>query len=407
MFSGQKTFFFIHQNMPAQFVHLVRYLAGKGHNVYYITASHKAEMPGVVRVAYKAPEPAGDTVTGPLRPMVDSFAYGLKAVRALEALRDRDIRPDIIIGHTGWGEMLFVREVFPDVPVVGYFEFFFRVSGTDVGFDPEYPPGPHIGFTLTMRNMVLHSGIELCDAGVTPTRWQWSTFPQSIRSRLTVLHEGVDTEAVRRLEGAAFELPDGRVLTQADKVVTYVARKLEPYRGFPSFMRAIPEILERNPEAHVVLVGGESVSYGKSLPDGETYRQRMEKEVAIDPARVHFVGQLPYKRYLQLLHVSSAHVYLTYPFVLSWSLVESMAAECLIIGSRTAPVEEVITDGQNGLLVDFFSPADIAEKVTRAVQRPRDFLGLRAAARRFAVEHFDLKTVTLPAHLALIRDVMG
>jgi glycosyltransferase involved in cell wall biosynthesis len=191
---------------------------------------------------------------------------------------------------------------------------------------------------------------------------------------------------------ARFALPDGRTLAAGDPVVTYVARNLEPYRGFHVFMRALPEILARRRDAQVVIVGGDAVSYGKPPPGGGTWRARMLAELGdrIDPSRVHFTGKLPYERYVQLLQVSAAHVYLTYPFVLSWSMLEAMAAGCLLVGSATGPVTEVVADGRNGLLVDFFDRGGIADAVTWALDHPAEAAALRAAARATAVERYAL-----------------
>jgi glycosyltransferase involved in cell wall biosynthesis len=241
---------------------------------------------------------------------------------------------------------------------------------------------------------------------VTPTVWQWSGFPEIHRPRITVLHEGIDTSLVRPNDEARFELADGRALTKADEVITYVARNLEPYRGFHVYMRAVAELCRRRPNAQFLIVGGDEVSYGGKLPDGQSYKQKALAEVKIDEARVHFLGRVPYGKFLSLLQVSSAHVYLTYPFILSWSLVESMAAGCLVVASRTAPVEEVITDRRNGRLVDFFDPVGIAETVTGVLDAPDHHAPLRKAARDTAVQHFDLNAVTLPRHMALIRDLL-
>lgn len=225
---------------------------------------------------------------------------------------------------------------------------------------------------------------------------------------LQVVHEGIDTRIVAPNSHARLRLPDSELeLTADDEVVTYAARNLEPYRGFPSFMRSLPVILAARPKAHVVIVGGDSTSYGPDLPDGQTFRGKLLAEIGdeIDVSRVHFLGKVPYPTYLAVLHISSVHVYLTYPFVLSWSMLEAMSAGCLIVGSRTAPVEEVINDQENGLLVDFFSSAKIAERVIDVLNDPRAYDGIRQAARRTIVESYDLKSVCLPEQLRLMEMV--
>jgi glycosyltransferase involved in cell wall biosynthesis len=234
-----------------------------------------------------------------------------------------------------------------------------------------------------------------------PTRWQQRQFPAPYASRLNVVHDGIDTDLASPLQNENRK--------EEEELVTYVARNLEPYRGFHVFMRAIPHLQRLRPRAKIVIVGGDEVSYSPRLPAGETYRARLLRELdgRIDLSRVRFLGKIPYAEYLALLRRSSVHVYLTYPFVLSWSLLEAMACGCLVVGSRTAPVEEVIADGENGLLVDFFSPEQIAARVDHALSRQNDLSHLRDKARKSVVERFDLKRVCLPAQLSLVERLMG
>jgi glycosyltransferase involved in cell wall biosynthesis len=225
---------------------------------------------------------------------------------------------------------------------------------------------------------------------------------------LRVVHEGIDTAVARPDAAARWVLADRNVeLKAGDEIVTYVARNLEPYRGFPSFMRALPQILAKRPNAHVIIIGGDEVSYGTRLPPGQTHRQRMIAELGdgLDLTRVHFVGRIPHPALITALQLSRVHVYLTYPFVLSWSLLEAMAAGCLVVGSRTPPVEEVIRHGSNGLLVDFFSPQEIADHVVAALEDGPAFAPLRQHARETIVSRYDLRSVCLPAQLRLLESL--
>ena len=225
---------------------------------------------------------------------------------------------------------------------------------------------------------------------------------------LRIIHDGIDTALVQPNPAATLTAPaaDGTLvsLQAGDEIVTYVARNLEPYRGFPSFMRSLPKVLGARPQARILIVGGDEVSYGTAPGDGRTWRQQLlgELQGSLDLSRVHFLGRVPYPLFLKVLQVSAAHVYLTYPFVLSWSMLEAMAAGCLVIGSRTAPVEEVIRDGENGLLVDFFKPEELAGKVIAALEAPGDFAAVRRNARQTVIEKYDLKRVCLPGQLNLI-----
>lgn len=401
---------FVHQNFPAQYRHLARHFAAQpGNRVYFLTQPNDVELPGVTKLAY--PKPTREAVgCHYLAFDVDqAVRTGAAAAAQCRTLRGEGVTPDIIIGHSGWGETLFIKDVYPDVPLLAYFEFFYHSYGVDIDFDPEFTSVFSDPSRLRMRNAVNLVAYDAADWGHTPTRWQRGLYPPEMRGRITAIHEGVDTDAVCPDPAAWIQLARGRRrLTRADEVITYVARNLEPYRGFHVFMRALPEILQRRPEAHVVIVGGDGVSYGHPAPPGTSYREMMLRELGdrIDLERVHFLGQVPYAAYLNLLRVSSAHVYLTYPFVLSWSFIEALAAGCLVIGSATPPVEEVLRHGENGLLVDFFSTREIADRIDEVLEHPDRMQRVRDAARETAVTRFDLSRRQLPRWERLIDDLL-
>lgn len=398
---SQPTIFFVHQNIPGQFRNLVPALVAAGYRVYFITNAPR-EMPGAVTVHYGI-----DADIATQAPEQAMFKYAQRAAKAMVMLgrAPHSVRPDVIVGHVSWGELLFVRDLYPDVPILGYFEWF-QSTGLFSDFDPSYEAGPDAPFVLRLKNIPNYVLGDTCTAGLTPTWFQHSGFPKAIQDKLTVIHDGVDTLTIRRPVRASLTLPDGRVLTQGDEVVTYVGRGLEPVRGFPTAIRAIGELCRMRPNCHFIIIGADKTSYGNPLPEGESYRQRLLAEVAIDESRVHFLGHVPYETFLKVLYISSAHIYLTYPFFLSWSMLEAMAAECLVIGSRTAPVEEVIVDGHNGLLVDFFDAPALAERVRAVLERPRDYDPLRMQARHTIHERYDLHGICLPRQKALIASLL-
>ena len=387
---------FIHQNFPGQYKHLAAHYAAKqgcevvgvGEKGNLLRA--KPQIPGVKLLAYDMPPLKGDSLQR-------AIARGKRVASGAARLRSAGFVPDVIFAHIGWGEALFLKDVFPEARILLYCEFFYRAKGADLGFDPEFPATPEKVLRLRLMNAPLLMSLDASDFGIAPTRWQRRQFSPVYQSRIAVVHDGIDTDAVR---------PGG---DPEDELVTYVARNLEPYRGFHVFMRAIPEIQRRRPKARIVVVGGDEVSYSPRLPPGETYRARMLRELEgrIDLSRVHFLGRIPYAQYLDVLHRSSVHVYLTYPFVLSWSLLEAMSAGCLVVGSRTPPVEEVMRDGENGLLVDFFSPEGIAERVDFALGRQKEMLSLRRKARETVVNRYDLKRLCLPAQARLVERLQG
>jgi glycosyltransferase involved in cell wall biosynthesis len=313
--------------------------------------------------------------------------------------------PDVMVAHPGWGESLFLKDKFPRAKLLTFCEFYYHGRGADVGFDPEDRADLDAMCLVRTQNAHLLLSLESSDRGVSPTEWQRSVHPAAFRPKISVIFDGIDTTTVRPDPQASFALPDGRLLTAADEVVTYVARDLEPYRGFRSFMRALPELLRRRPDAQVLIVGGDKVNYGLPAPGGRTWRETMLEQVdGIDLARVHFLGKIPYRRYLKLLQISSLHIYLTVPFVLSWSCVEALAVGCIVLASDTAPVREVIEDGGNGYLVDFFATQTIATRAAE-ILADRAWLGaIRERARNTVLRRYALETC-LPRQAELVTSL--
>jgi glycosyltransferase involved in cell wall biosynthesis len=407
---------FIHQNIPGQFKHLLLALCDDPANEVWAVAGEAGgkrarRLHSRLHVAsYQVPAPAVPGAAHPWLASLDAqVRRGHAVADVLRRLKGKGIVFDVVVAHPGWGEALFIKDVFPATPLLAYFEFFYSASGADVGFDPAFPARPGDGERLRVRNLVHLSALNACDTGLTPTAWQHSRLPHEYRSRVAILHEGVDIDAVRPAAGASFEW-NGRSFRGGEPIVTYVARNLEPYRGFHVFMRALPALLARHPTLQVLVVGGDQVSYGTPARHPQGWRAELTDELSrqgtsIDLSRVHFVGQLGHDDYLRVLQVSAAHVYLTYPFVLSWSMLEAMAAGCLIVGSDTAPVSEVLRDGVNGRLVNFFDHEQLVCVILEALCDPARHRALREAARATVVERFDLRRHCLPAALALVRCV--
>ncbi len=396
---------FVHQNFPGQFPHLAPALEARGHEVLALTDEHNKRASPVRTLRYKSPDKV--EVSTPLgRSYVENCARGLMAARGARALRDRrGYAPDLIVGHPGWGETLFLKEIWPDARLLVYAELMYRTRGHDVGFDPEFDTGDNARFSTVARSAHLIQGIVQADAAIAPTRYQAESFPPELRGKITVVHDGIDTGRVRPDPGASLNLPDGGVLRAGDEVLTYVSRSLEPYRGFHIFMRALPEVLRARPDAQVVVIGAEGVSYGGRPPGYDSWKPRILAELGdgIDLSRVHFLGRVPYDTYLSVLQVSRVHAYLTYPFVLSWSLTEAMSAGCNVVASATEPVQELIVDGENGRLVPFFDVPGWSAALIRALQGDPEADRLRRAARATIVNAYDLQTHCLPRQIELIE----
>ena len=398
---------FIHQNAPGQFLHLAPYLAADPLNEIVFLGERALQQPGRVRsVRYPAPKSAGSDTHPYLRRMEASVRRGQAVARACLVLREGGFTPDAVVAHSGWGETMFLRDVLPHTRVLAYCEMFYRSEGQDTGYVPELALDLDGRCRLRAWNADLLTSLETMDRGLSPTEWQRAQHPAAFRSRIAVVHEGVDIAEVRPSAAARFELPDGRVLTAEDEIVTFVARTLEPVRGFPVLLRALPELLRQRPAAQVLICGEDGVSYGSLAPGGRSWREVMQREVAVDARRVHFVGRLERPAYLALLQVSALHLYLSVPFVLSWSCIEALAAGCMVLASDTAPVREVIEDGVNGALTDARDPVAIARRAT-ALLAGREGLGsMRARARAAAVTRFDVRRC-LARQAQLVRDLIA
>jgi glycosyltransferase involved in cell wall biosynthesis len=394
---------FIHKDFPGQFKHIVRKLTSDGDQVVGIGQSCE---PGFESVRfYRCESPSLHSSAHPLAQEFDLAVQNGQTVADLcTHLKASGFRPDVMVGHTGWGATLFVKDVWPTTPLLGYFEFFYHLQACDIDFDPEFPPSPDRIQRLRTRNAINLVALEAADWGLTPTHWQHQRYPEHYRAKISVIHEGVDTDGVKPNPSARLYLAGGLSLGTQDSLITFCARSLEPHRGFHTFMRALPRILHRLPKARVLIVGAEQVSYGSPPQGGNSWREQLIAELgdSIDLNRVHFLGWLPFRFYLTVLQISTVHVYLTYPFILSWSLLEALSAGCLVVGSRTAPVEEVVTHGINGYLVDFFDVEALAERVVAAVES-RAHESVRNAARASVIERYDLSRAALPAYLDILR----
>ncbi len=365
---------FIHQNFPGQYRHLAPVIAARpGARVVGLGERENISLPGVTHIRYPEPQGAGDKTHHYLRGMEASIRRAQNVARALVDLWSKGFRPDIICCHPGWGEGMFLPDIFPNAKLLHYCEFHFTTAGGDVGFNPAHKVELDEAARTRLLNLPQTPALEAMDWGVSPSHFQRARYPEVYRRKISVVHEGVNSEVATPLGPHHLKLPNGSVIKRGDEVITFVSRNLEPYRGFDVFMRALPEILARRPQAQVVLVGGEARGYGPKPADGRSWR---------------------------------AHVYLTYPYVLSWSMIEAMGCEALVIGSATPPVQEVIQHGVNGLLVPFFDTAALAETVVDALANPDRYEPIRKAARRTLLERYELQSICLPQQIKLFDAVL-
>ena len=395
---------FLHPNFPAQFRHLAATLGkNKKNQVMFGTNRREGQIEGVTKVLYEKSRTARAETHHYVRPLENAVLEGQAVYRLAQTLREKRFSPDIVYGHSGWGPTLFVKDIFPKAKLLCYFEWFYRAHGSDADFDPSDPLNADDEARIRIKNAPILIDLYSCDRGLSPTNWQRQQFPQEFHNKIKVHHDGIDINYFQPVPEAKLVLPRMNLdLSHVDELVTYVARGMEPYRGFPQLIETISILQKKRPNCHFVIVGKNRVAYGKSLPNGKTYKDAMLEKFPLDRNRVHFTGLLPYDEYLKVLQASSVHVYLTRPFVLSWSMLEALCTGCLIVASDTPPVKELIQDGVNGLLVDFFQPQEIAARVIEALDNPARMAHIKKRARETIVDKYDLAKL-LPQHLDWIQ----
>ncbi|MEL7491918.1 MAG: glycosyltransferase [Pseudomonadota bacterium] len=402
---------FVHQNYPAQYKNLLQWLIATGeHEIVFLTQKKGLGKPATHHIVEYEPDHRMEATAYPYSADFEKCcANGAKVVDICRNLEGQGFKPDIVMGHTGWGEMLFLKELWPEVPVLSYFEYFYTASGGAVGFDPEYPISDAMPFIMRARNAVNYLSLEGCDRGQTASHWQKSGYPEFFHDKVEVVHEGIRTDLCKPNAEASAEL--GRLerpVTRHDEIFTFVARNMEPVRGFHVFMRALPEILEARPNARAFIIGGDKVSYGRQLPEGQSYRGIVERELGdkIDWSRVHFLGQVPYDVFVAVMQLSRCHVYLTVPFVPSWSMLEAMSVGATVVASDVAPVREFIEDKKTGFLVDFLRPNQLSERVIDVLSHETNYHELGNAARDHICDHFDFHSVALGRQLNVMNSLL-
>lgn len=395
-------FLFSHRNFPAQFRHILIALSKDPCNeIVFITGTkNDVQIPRVKKYEYKLKREVPENCHRYLKTIEESVIHGQAAAEIAIKLKKQGFVPDVIYAHP-WGNSLYFKDIFPNTPLINFCEWFYDTNSSEMMFCGEPISDDKKAKTRTMNAQLLLDMVA-CDKGICPTHWQKSQFPKEFHNKIEVLHDGIDTEYFVPNPDAVLKIPNTDIeLTAKDEVVTYATRGMEPYRGFPQFMEMAEKLLKRRPNVHIVIGGEDRVCYGAKLAKG-SYKQMMLDKLDLDMSRVHFTGGLPYMEYKKLLQISSAHVYLTYPFVLSWSMLEAMSCGCCIIGSKTQPVEEVIRDGENGVLVDFFDVDALTDRVSYVLDNKDKIQSIRKAARTTIIEKYDLRRL-LPLHIEVIK----
>lgn len=391
----------VHLGYPGQFKHLLRRLRQRGDQIWVLTPkpAPAALDPAVHWNTYRWKRLNSPTVHPLAQDLETKVTRGEALAEQAEQLRKKGFQPDLILGHPGWGEMLFLHHIWPSTPQLHYVEFFFDVPGTDTDFADVYAPAQtwQHRAKLSSRNAALLPGLETMAAGITPTRFQHSLLPTWAQFKTTVIHEGVNTHWLAPDPKAALKLSNGLTLQAGDPIVTFVNRTFEPYRGVHVFLQALALAQQRHPHLQALLVGKNTpdVSYGKRREDGRGWLDVLREEmgVGLDWSRIHVLGTVPHTQLRTVYQVSAAHVYFTYPFVLSWSLLEAMSCGCLVIGSDTPPVRELVEHDSNGWLVPFQDSEQLAERMLAAISpsASAELSRLRREARQCIRQQYDVE----------------
>ncbi|GAB5376968.1 MAG: glycosyltransferase family 4 protein [Acuticoccus sp.] len=393
---------FLHNNFPGQYRRIAGFLKSvDGVEIVAGTLISNEQDFGVRRFNYAPHRDVTEKIHPTLVTTERAVLTAQAAFQSLYNLRQEGWEPDLVCSHSGWGPSLLIKELWPRARLLSLFEWYYRARGSDADF---LEPMTHDSAARAhFKNLPILADIAEMDWGTSPTRWQWSQFPEHLRTNISVLHEGVDCEFFSRGE-ARVDIGDGRSLGARDEVVTYVARGMEPYRGFPQFMAAVAKLQQRRPDLHVVIAGNDRTAYGKRREDGKTHREHALETLDLDLSRVHFLGLVPLSTLRAMFRITRAHVYLTVPFVLSWSMLEAMATGALVVGSDTPPVRELIEHERNGIITDFFDSDRIADDIETVLRGDVDTARIKAAARNTIVADYALPSI-LPRQWALMRAV--
>jgi glycosyltransferase involved in cell wall biosynthesis len=398
---------FVHKHFPGQFVHLARaFAAFPDSEVVFISTEPGGAIPDILTLTVRPSRPSARTTHQYVQPLENAVLLGQATYRECMKLREAGFVPDLIYAHAGFGPGLYLKDAFPETPIIGQFEWFHRACDSDADFLSPREVTENEALRIRTRNAALLLELSQCDHGICPTAFQMDQFPEEYHGKLHVIHEGIDTTFFSPGHRGTLTL-GGLRLPAGAAIVTYAARGMEPHRGFPQFMRALATLQRLRPRLHAVIVGEDTVFHGRPRKDRKSWKQAMLDELpSLDAGRTHFTGRLSQGDFRRVLRASHAHVYLTVPFVLSRSLLQAMATGCTVVGSATAPVREIVRDGETGYLADFLDPFRLATRIGQALDDPEGAVGIGQAAHRHIVAHYDL-AATLPTQFRLASHVLG
>jgi glycosyltransferase involved in cell wall biosynthesis len=396
---------FVHQNFPAQFGHIADYLArNKGYHCTFVSEKPSGRVGSIERIQYRIQGGATERNHYCSRTFENTIWHSHAVYEALKARPD--VQPDLIVGHSGFGSTLFLPELY-DVPIINYFEYFYRSHNSDMDFRPDFPSTELNNLRARARNAMLLLDLENCDRGYSPTRWQRDRLPDLFHDKVKVIFDGIDTALWRPLPAGPRRLGE-REFPPEVKIVTYATRGMESMRGFDIFMKVAKQICDRRNDVIFLVAGEDRVCYGgdQAITGTRTFKEWVLSQGSYDISRFLFLGLVPASQLAQLFNITNVHIYLTVPFVLSWSLMDALACGATILASATAPVREMVRDGENGLLADFFDVNGMVEIVERVLDHPADYAHLGRAGVELVRERYSLD-ICLPQMLALYEEALA
>jgi glycosyltransferase involved in cell wall biosynthesis len=406
----------VHPQFPGQFGHIASYLVDKsGCRVTFVSRSAPGVVAGIEKIQYLLAGGATMDTNFCSRPF-ENAVWNCDAVyRALKARPD--LHPDMIVGHSGFGSTLFLRELYPNVPEVNLFEYFYNPDSPDGDMNFRHDLDTVVEDMhrqrARCRNAMTLLDLNHCTAAYTPTRFQHSLFPREYASKLQVVHSGVDRGVFYSDDGRARPNPPlagmrriaGISLPTTTRIVSYASRGFESIRGFDLFLRSAKLLMQRYPDVLFFVVGSDraGTSDYENIGEHKSFKEWALAQEEYDLTRFVFTGQLRPSDAAELFRATDLHIYLTVPYVLSGSMLEAMSCGAVVLGSSTAPVREVIADGQNGILVDFFDIESIASKAAAVLEDPVSYRSMGRLAEQTVIEHYSLEVV-LPQLVNLYRE---
>ena len=414
---NKKKILFVHQNFPAQYKHLSKALVDKDYDVHTLSIT-KCNIKGMNNHHYELTRGSSENIHTWAAEFETKMIRAEAAEKKAQELKKNGFIPNVIIGHPGWGETFFLKEVWPDAKLISYVEFYYKTKDSDIDFDRDFSEKilkrdfeKYLHFNslkLTARNAPFLATYSTSDYLIAPTHFQKNLIPDSLRDNVEVIHDGIDTNILKPNSEVTITYNEKK-FTKSDSIITYVSRSLDPYRGFHILMKSLPKILKDNPNSYVFIVGDQkNHGYGAPSPDGRSFKDMFFSDISdeIDTDRVIFFGRVPYEEFIKVIQISSVHIYLTFPFILSWSILEAMSCESIIIGSNTDPVTEVIKDNENGFLIDFFDVKALSDNVNKVLKNKDKYKRIGVNARKTIVDNFDLHKKCLPAQLDLVTKAL-